>query len=122
MIFEKAVVLCRKPIIIRKKEVVVVLTNLNWKNKSGTGERSCACGSWKKHWINFSGESWPNQCSVSGCTNAPTLGGHVINAAVNGEWIVPMCDSCNKKNAPFNIEVGITLVKANKSETCENLK
>lgn len=101
---------------------MVMPTNLNWKNKSGTGGRSCACGSWKQHWINFSGKSWPNQCSVSGCTNTPTLGGHVFNTAVEGERIVPMCDSCNKREGSFNLKVGVTLVKANKSETCEKLK
>ncbi|NLJ73349.1 MAG: hypothetical protein GX333_10090 [Syntrophomonadaceae bacterium] len=25
-----------------------------WKNKAGTGTRSCKCGSWKQHWINAS--------------------------------------------------------------------
>ena len=96
-----------------------MVTASNWKNKSGTGVRSCSCGSWKQHWINFSHKTWPMQCSVAGCTNAPSLGAHVINAAVNGEKIVPMCDSCNKRTDYFNLKGGITLVSANRSETCE---
>ena len=94
-------------------------TSKNWKNKKGTGERACACGSWKNHWINFAKKSWPEECSVDGCTNAPTLGAHIINSKVSGEKIVPMCDSCNKIESEFDLKVGITLVSANKKETCE---
>ena len=97
-------------------------TALNWKNKSGTSKRSCACGSGKQHWLNFSRKCWPDQCSVFGCTNIPTLGAHVINAAVDGERIVPMCDSCNKMVDSFDLKIGVTLVKANKNETCEKLR
>ena len=95
------------------------LTEKNWKNKAGTGERVCKCGSWKQHWVNFSKKPWPSQCSVAGCMNAPTLGAHIINDDVKGEKIVPMCDSCNKKTGTFNLKDGISLVNANRSETCE---
>ena len=27
-----------------------------WKNKSGTKDRQCKCGSWKIHWMNYSGQ------------------------------------------------------------------
>lgn len=91
----------------------------NWKNKNGTGIRSCSCGTWKQHWINFSGKSWPELCSVSGCTNKPTLGAHVINAEVSGEKIVPMCALCNSITSYFDLKDGVKLVNANKSETCE---
>jgi hypothetical protein len=89
-----------------------------WSNKKGTSVRSCYCGDWKQHWINYSGKSWPSVCSVSGCSNKPTLGAHVINASVSGEKIVPMCDSCNGKTSSFNLRDGVTLVSANVSETC----
>ena len=94
-------------------------TAKNWKNKSGTGIRNCKCGTWKQHWINFSGKEWPESCSVSGCSNKATLGAHVINAEVSGERIVPMCASCNSLTGYFNLKGNITLVRANKSETCE---
>ena len=95
------------------------ITANNWKNKNGTGDRVCSCGSWKQHWLNFSKKQWPDQCSVAGCTNRPTLGAHVFNDSVTGEKIVPMCDSCNKISGTFNLKGGVTLVNANKSETCE---
>ena len=91
----------------------------NWKNKKGTDERACSCGTWKQHWINFSGKSWPDKCSVSGCTNKPTLGAHVINSSVSGEKIIPMCSSCNNRTDYFDLIEGVKLVSANKSETCE---
>lgn len=89
-----------------------------WKNKSGTSDRSCKCGSWKQHWINNSNEKWPTCCSVAGCDNKATLGAHIYNPNVEGEWIVPMCESCNKNNSEFSLTGGITLVSANKSKTC----
>lgn len=95
-----------------------MVTATGWKNKKGTAERACLCGTWKKHWLNFSGETWPRVCSVDGCWNEPTLGAHVINANVTGEQIVPMCASCNNLSGSFNL-LGVRLVSANKSKTCE---
>ena len=89
-----------------------------WKNKVGTGDRSCSCGTWKQHWISFSNKDWPDTCSVLGCLNRATLGAHVYNPDVTGEHIVPMCDSCNKRINSFPLKSGITLVSANQSETC----
>ena len=91
----------------------------NWKNKNGTENRSCKCGTWKQHWINFSGEEWPIFCSVSGCFNFAELGAHVINSKVSGEKIVPMCKGCNNKSTDFNIREGTVFVDANVSNTCE---
>lgn len=99
---------------------IMELTANNWKNKKGTGGRSCKCGSWKQHWINNSGKSWPNKCSIEGCLNSATRGAHVINTNVSGERIVPACDSCNKLGYEFNLKGEVTLVSANKSATCEN--
>lgn len=95
------------------------MTQHGWKNKKGTCARSCKCGSWKQHWINYSKKSWPDNCSVDGCTNSPTLGAHVINPSVSGEKIVPMCDSCNQKEGSFSLKTSATLVSANKEETCD---
>ena len=95
------------------------ITAENWKNKKGTSNRSCNCGSWKQHWINQSSKSWPDKCSVKGCSNDATLGAHVINASVSGERIIPACDSCNKLDDEFDLKGGVTVVSANKLETCE---
>lgn len=90
-----------------------------WSNKKGTSDRGCTCGPWKQHWINFSRNTWPSTCSVSGCSNPATLGAHVINSSVTGEQIVPMCDSCNKLSSSLTLKSGVGVVSANKSETCE---
>lgn len=95
------------------------ITANGWKNKKGTGERSCKCGSWKQHWINNSNKEWPDKCSVSGCNNAAMLGAHIINNNVSGEYIVPACDSCNKLSSEFDLKGKTTLVPANKQKTCE---
>lgn len=95
------------------------VTSKNWKNKKGTGERTCVCGSWKNHWIKFAKKDWPEYCSVKECGNAPVLGAHVINAEVEGERIVPMCDSCNKLQESFDLKGEVTVVRANTRKTCE---
>lgn len=95
------------------------LTASGWKNKGGTGSRSCNCGSWKQHWINVSGESWPKKCSIQGCINDATLGAHIINSSVSGEKIAPACDSCNKLSGEFSLKGGVTLVSANKQNSCK---
>ena len=91
----------------------------NWKNKNGTSDRNCKCGSWKQHWLNNSGKYWPTYCSIENCNNSATLGAHIINSNVTGEKIVPACDSCNKLSYEFNLKGGIEVVSANKSDTCE---
>ena len=94
------------------------LPSKGWKNKSGTGNRACSCGTWKQHWINFSHKKWPSQCSVIGCTNVPTLGAHVYHSNVEGERIVPMCNLCNQKNDEFSLRDGTIPVYANREKTC----
>lgn len=79
----------------------------------------CACGSWKAHWENFSNKRWTEKCSVKGCDDEATLGAHIINSNVSGEWIAPFCDSCNKTSEEFSLKLGTALVSANKKLTCE---
>ena len=89
-----------------------------WKNKNGTANRSCNCGTWKQHWIKFAKKIWPAVCSVQGCASSPTLGAHVINTSVVGERIVPMCNSCNGLSTTFTLKGKVTLPSANISDTC----
>jgi hypothetical protein len=89
-----------------------------WSNKNGTSDRACKCGTWKDHWVKFAKKAWPSDCSVNGCTAKPTLGAHVYHPSVDGEQIVPMCDSCNKRSGTFDLKGSITIPKANKAETC----
>ena len=95
------------------------LPNTGWTNKVGTADRICICGSWKNHWISFSGQAWPADCAVQPCLNPPTLGGHITHPSVTGERIVPMCDACNKLTGTFGLKGGLVLPSANKSQTCE---
>lgn len=90
-----------------------------WKNKVGTAGRSCACGSWAQHYANET-KVWPKVCSIYGCANEPTLGAHVINAAVSGEFIVASCDPCNKQTSGFSLKPGISVASANQGQTCAN--
>lgn len=89
-----------------------------WSNKVGTQDRACGCGTWKDHWVKYSEKSWPTVCSVNGCSSRATVGAHVINGAVKGERIVPMCDACNKRSGTFTLKGGISVPSANRSETC----
>ncbi len=93
---------------------------VGWKNKSGTGERECLCGSWMEHWnkYNYSNSSWPVGCSVRGCLNIPMLGAHVINPKVIGEQIIPMCYSCNNKSQSFVLRRDVEFASANTAKTC----
>jgi hypothetical protein len=89
-----------------------------WSNKNGTADRSCKCGTWKQHWVNFAKKQWPESCSVQGCSSVPTLGAHIINPSVTGERIVPMCDSCNGLGGTFNLKGSVSVPSANTSQTC----
>ena len=93
-----------------------------WKNKKGTGERSCKCGSWRNHWLRFSPEPWPTKCAVDGCNNAATLGAHIFLSGTmspDNEYIIPTCDSCNKLESQFSVKSGTIFVPANRKKTCE---
>ena len=96
------------------------LPTYDWKNKKGTSNRFCKCGSWKNHWLKFSGKSWPEKCSVLHCCNIATLGAHIINNDdnVSGEYIAPFCDSCNKLDDKFDLKSNTIVFSANINETC----
>ena len=89
-----------------------------WKNKIGTTDRACSCGTWKNHWLQCSDKPWPAYCSVYGCLHPPSLGTHIVNLSVSDQQIVPMCSSCNRLDLIFNLNVGVTSVSANKSKAC----
>ena len=90
------------------------LPSIGWKNKNGTSERSCKCGSWKAHWENNSSKPWPISCCASDCNGTAEVGAHVINSDCSGEWIVPLCKACNNRTDTFSLKGETTLVPANK--------
>lgn len=88
------------------------------KNINGTSDNTCSCGSWIKHWENFTKEK-AIFCSAKYCSNFAKVGAHVqmANSGDNRWYIVPLCDKCNK--AEIKLDIGNTkLVSANKIETC----
>lgn len=92
----------------------------SWSNVSGTSNRSpsCNCGTWKNHWVKYSGSStWPRHCSIDGCYNAAEVGGHMSRNGGN-EYIVPICNSCNSKNTKMTIKMDTFIAVANQKETC----
>ena len=91
------------------------------KNINGTSRTTCKCGSWLKHWMNFSGRPLPKYCAEKSCINIPKVGAHVQrDSVVDKNWyIIPLCKFCNAKLG-HTIEIGdsIILVSANIQETC----
>ena len=100
--------------------------NFNWRNIEGTGHQRCACASWKKHWMTYSGRIiWPQECSIMGCKNPPTVGAHMHQANLHdGRWIVPACDTCNAIDTEEDISFkeGTIVVSASVDLTCEAKK
>jgi hypothetical protein len=92
-----------------------------WTIKDGTSLRPCACGSWIQHWMTFSGQFWPPRCSVADCSNAPSVGGHVVHQGGMGDGIVPLCASCSRLPGPFVLKAGISIASANQAGTCERV-
>jgi len=106
-----------------------------WKNKGGTCDRECTCGTWKAHWEKLVEEEFGEKklfgeqpCSNEGCSNKAKgkkaeHGAHIFHSGNNEkkEWIAPLCSDCNhsSKIDPFDLRVGTILVRANKGETCE---
>ncbi len=91
-----------------------------WTSKKVDSKRFCQCGSREEHWENFIGMAIDEQtCSVKGCTNSATAGGHIVNENYPDGYIVPICDSCNKSDESFEVKPNTIFVSADLSVTCE---
>lgn len=106
------------------KKVYSVEGQVEIKNANGTAGRDCGCGTWIKHWSNYSKKK-PAKCSVEGCNNNGSDGAHITRPNANNEkykthpYIVPMCSSHNGKHGQkFTSKTNITFVWANVAETC----
>ncbi|HXR47747.1 MAG TPA: hypothetical protein VN784_09930 [Candidatus Limnocylindrales bacterium] len=90
------------------------------KNINGTSDTTCDCGSWLKHWEKFSGQK-ATYCSLSSCIKTDIVGAHVQKAeGWDSAWyIVPLCNAHNQSSEELEIPNYISLVPANKKETCE---
>lgn len=91
------------------------------KNINGTSDTTCVCGSWLKHWENFSDQKVPTYCPVSSCINKDLVGAHVQKADSSDEkwYICPLCSVHNQSTETLEVSVTCNLVSANKKETCE---
>jgi hypothetical protein len=95
------------------------ITNIN-----GTSDIiPCRCGSWLKHWENFSKQILPHYCPVSGCFKTDLVGAHVQMAytATRKWFIIPLCTEHNASKYDLEVSDTIAFVSANKSETCEKV-
>lgn len=90
------------------------------KNINGTSQNVCTCGSWFKHWENFSGQTVV-YCPVEKCMNKDLVGAHVQRAGIaESKWyIYPLCNAHNHATGELQVSDLIKLVSANKKETCE---
>jgi len=90
-----------------------------FKNLMGTGEKTCKCSSWLKHWENGNGKT-ANLCMEKTCTKKAEVGAHVkkVDSVDNAHYIIPLCKTCNKLDKEFELYNSPTLVSANVSETC----
>ena len=91
------------------------------KNINGTSDTTCVCGSWLKHWQNFSGQTLPTYCPAGACMKTDLLGAHVQKAdSSDNKWyICPLCSIHNQSTGVLEIPDSLQLVSANKQETCE---
>ncbi len=92
------------------------ITNIN-----GTSDTTCKCGSWLKHWQEFSRQSLPSHCTSNGCYRTDLVGAHVQKAySLDRRWfIIPLCGWHNTSQNDLDVSDTISFVSANKSETCE---
>jgi len=94
------------------------------RNRNGTADKRCSCGTWKQHWMNVTGRRWPKTCGVLGCRNDAELGAHVQldDGRSKERWyILPMCRPCNgkKHNLEAKMDKRYYLAWARKSKTCD---
>jgi len=90
-------------------------------NINGTSQNICKCGSWLKHWENFSNQSLPKYCPEKACTKAPEVGAHVQkdDSSDRSWYIIPLCKDHNAMTGKsLDVMDFIKLVSANVAQTC----
>ncbi|EGR5566937.1 hypothetical protein CES77_17880 [Vibrio cholerae] len=89
------------------------------RNINGTSDNKCECTSWLAHWEKFSGKK-AGTCVEKTCTENAVVGAHVQkDSSTDKSWyIIPLCQSHNKKADEMELYGSPTLVSANVSQTC----
>lgn len=102
-----------------KRETIIINKMAKVKNINGTSSTTCKCGSWLKHWENYSKQT-VNFCCEKSCLNKDLVGAHVQKAgSPDSNWyIIPLCNAHNKATGEIEVSDSYKLVSANKSETC----
>lgn len=91
------------------------------RNINGTQDTKCKCGSWLKHWENFSGQAIPWHCPAFGCPSTDLVGAHVQKGGGSRDqrwYIYPLCAAHNHYKGELEVPSSYELVSANKNETC----
>lgn len=91
------------------------------RNVKGTSDSDCKCGSWLKHWENFSGQRIPPFCPVFGCYEKELVGAHVqlANSTDQMWYLIPLCAEHNSAEGILSVSDFVNLVPANKDENSE---
>jgi hypothetical protein len=92
------------------------------RNINGTSQADCKCGSWLKHWENFSRRK-AIYCAEMSCLNKDVVGAHVQKVSFSDRnwYIVPLCSVHNNSKSDLETGDSFKLVSANVSETCGKL-
>lgn len=90
------------------------------KNRNGTSDTKCKCGSLLDHWKKFSNTT-VTYCSEKACTGKELLGAHVQKADSSDQkwYIIPLCNTHNQSTKELEVVDSTVFVSANKKETCE---
>ena len=94
------------------KKLYSIFDHIGWRNANGTSDDiDNTCGSWKQHYIDETGQPWPDTCRHRGCNNTAEDGCHVYNSTRFGRklFIVPLCKGCNHIDRSFNLKPGTVL-------------
>ena len=92
------------------------------RNINGKSQNICKCGSWLKHWENFSNQSVPKYCPENHCSKQDLDGAHVQkdDSKDNIWYIYPLCRKHNTaRGQTLEVSSFYKLVSANVNETCE---
>ena len=90
------------------------------RNINGTSQKKCNCGSWLKHWENFSKQT-TSFCGEINCRGKDLSGAHVQkdDSKDNKWYIYPLCGKHNAaRGQTLDVSSAYKLVSANVSETC----
>jgi len=82
---------------------------------------SCKCGSWLRHWQNFSVLPMPLHCPGLLCRERAEVATLVQQPGIkdSGWYIVPLCKCHSRSKGAVEISSFTTLVPANVNETCD---